>query len=306
LAQAAIDYGAALRINPTQASIWIQYGHMLKEQGHLTAAEKAYRRAIGHDERDGETHLHLGHLLIGQGRMEEAIPIFQRAYALDPASLEGRNILEALGAAMPDGADKLGEAACPLLDMDDLAPLQARDPVVSPAAETLKDKFRVAIMPYLRRMSARRPPFAVAFIHLQKTGGTTLYDMLQHAFPPDRVCPIHDDFVNLYTAQEMAEFDYFSGHLDYGSLPLIPKRPLRVISVFRRPQDRLVSIYRSHRAHSVTTKFGVNPFVRLANELSAEEFFEHPDVRHPGGFQSLSRRLRVRLPPCGESQPADA
>jgi tetratricopeptide (TPR) repeat protein len=275
--QAETDYAAALRIDPAQAPIWVQYGHVLKEQGHAARAEQAYRKAIEDDGRANETHLHLGHLLLSQNRREEAIAAFRRSHVLDPASPHSRAALEALGAAPEAGEGTEGDDK--LFDLDDLAPLQPRDPAVSPTAETPRDRFRVAVIPHLRRLSVRRPPAAVAFIHLQKTGGTTLYDILQHAFPPDRVCPIHNDFLNLYTAEEMAEFDYFSGHFDYGSLRLIPKRPLKVISVFRRPQDRLISIYRSHRSHEANSKYGVNAFVRLANALSPEEFFEHPEVR---------------------------
>ncbi|WP_131194472.1 hypothetical protein [Lichenihabitans psoromatis] len=273
--EAEADYAAALAIDAAQPAIWVQYGHVLKEQGSLAQAEDAYRSALAQEAGAAETHHHLGHLLLARHRVEDAVAAFRQACLLDPDAAQSRAMLDHLGGTVAQ------ERCCetPLRDIDDLPPLHGRDPEVAVPVETSTDRFRLAVVPRLRRLPGPRAPAAVAFIHLQKTGGTTLYDMLQHAFPPHRVCPVHDDFLNLYTADEMAEFDYFSGHFDVASLRLIPKRPLQVISVFRNPTDRLISVYRSHRSHEVTSKAGVNPFVRLANALSAEDFFEHPAVR---------------------------
>src|SRR6266702_3464880 len=35
-------YGAMLALDPSLTHIWVQYGHALKEQGRLSAAEQAY------------------------------------------------------------------------------------------------------------------------------------------------------------------------------------------------------------------------------------------------------------------------
>ena len=255
--EAEAGYAAALRIDPSQAPIWVQYGHALKEQARLAEAERAYRQALSAYPGHAETCLQLAHLLAGQGRGEEAA-IFEAA-----ASLQA-----------PEAR------AAPLRDIDDLSHPAARDPDATVSRSSVRQRLQAAALPVSRTLSSRRPAAATAFIHLQKTGGTTLYDMLQHAFPPDRVCPVHGNFLHVFSAREMAEFDYFSGHFDYAALRLIPKRPLRTVSVFRRPRDRLVSIYRSHKAHQLDRKYRVNPFVRLANALTPEEFFEHPDVRN--------------------------
>ena len=71
--EAARAYAQALAIAPALAAIWVQYGHALKEQGLLDAAESAYRTALGHmPQPDGDIHLQIGHLLKLRGMLPEA------------------------------------------------------------------------------------------------------------------------------------------------------------------------------------------------------------------------------------------
>src|SRR5438067_2175084 len=50
-------YRKVLDRNPNNPSIWVQYGHALKESGELAEAESAYRAAIARDVRAAEPHL---------------------------------------------------------------------------------------------------------------------------------------------------------------------------------------------------------------------------------------------------------
>ena len=72
----------AIRSN---AAIWVQYGHALKENGRWAEAETAYRRSLACDPSLADTHLQLGHVLKLQGRMPAAQAAYLRAFALDPA-----------------------------------------------------------------------------------------------------------------------------------------------------------------------------------------------------------------------------
>ncbi len=128
--------------------------------------------------------------------------------------------------------------------------------------------------PYLSR--ARR---AVAFIHLQKTGGMTFHALLERHFPVDRICPVRDNNLHLLPVAELGRFDLFSGHFDRASVDFIPRKRVNVVAIFRRPQARLISFYRFHKSHPPRDEFAGSIYVRLANSLSAEEFFEHPQVR---------------------------
>ena len=119
---------------------------------------------------------------------------------------------------------------------------------------------------------------ALAFVHLQKTGGTTLRSLLEQHYQQDKVCPLRFN-LHALSVSELAQFDFFSGHFDLSTLRYIPRKDSRAITIFREPRSRLISIYRFHKAHPLRDEFAKNRFVMLAHELSAEEFFEHPEVR---------------------------
>jgi tetratricopeptide (TPR) repeat protein len=82
---AARYYRDALDRKPENPPIWVQYGHVLKEAGHLAEAEKAYRTALAYDRCSSDSHVQLGHVLKTQGKTEEAQGAYLRAFALDPS-----------------------------------------------------------------------------------------------------------------------------------------------------------------------------------------------------------------------------
>ncbi len=94
---AARYYRAALRAMPEASAIWVQYGHALKETGHVVEAEEAYRQALRVGADMADTHLQLGHALKLQGRTDEAAAAYLRAAALDPALRHARRELIGLG-----------------------------------------------------------------------------------------------------------------------------------------------------------------------------------------------------------------
>ena len=82
-AEAARLYRAALDRNPSNPSIWVQYGHALKEAGDLRQSEAAYRTALLHDPASADGYLQLGHALKLQGRGGEAGAAYFRAFAIE-------------------------------------------------------------------------------------------------------------------------------------------------------------------------------------------------------------------------------
>lgn len=82
---------------PDDAGIWVQYGHALKESGHLEEAEAAYRQSIEHDPTEGDSFLQLGHALKLLGRREAAARAYAEALERDPASGHARIELLGLG-----------------------------------------------------------------------------------------------------------------------------------------------------------------------------------------------------------------
>ena len=78
-------YRRALTRDPFDAPTLVQYGHALKEAGHVSEAEVAYRRSLACDAGVADTHLQLGHVLKLQGSATAARAAYLRAFALDPA-----------------------------------------------------------------------------------------------------------------------------------------------------------------------------------------------------------------------------
>jgi len=94
---AAGYYREALQAMPSASAIWVQYGHALKESGHIAEAEGAYRRSLSLSPDAADTHLQLGHALKLQRRMGEAEAAYLRSAVLDPALRHPRDELIGLG-----------------------------------------------------------------------------------------------------------------------------------------------------------------------------------------------------------------
>jgi ADP-heptose:LPS heptosyltransferase/GT2 family glycosyltransferase/tetratricopeptide (TPR) repeat protein len=78
-------YQTALYRNPKNPPIWVQYGHVLREAGHLAEAERAYRTALTQGPANPDSRLQLGRTLKIQGKIEKAQAEFLRAIAIDPS-----------------------------------------------------------------------------------------------------------------------------------------------------------------------------------------------------------------------------
>ncbi len=120
---------------------------------------------------------------------------------------------------------------------------------------------------------------AVVFIHLQKTGGTSLRHLIGDNFLPERRCPIFEDKLHVLTLAELGRYDFFAGHFDISCLGLIPRDVVETFSIFREPRARLVSLYRFLRSHPTVDEFANDQLIPLAHALTAEQFFERPELR---------------------------
>jgi len=119
----------------------------------------------------------------------------------------------------------------------------------------------------------------LVFIHLEKTGGTSLRAMLEQHFPADRRCPVRENKLHLLSVAELGQYDFFAGHFDRGSLRFIPRNDIKTVALFREPRARLISFYRFLKSHPVGDEFAGHSLIPLAKESTIEEFFEHPETR---------------------------
>lgn len=102
--QAAKSYAKYLKRRPENAAIWIQLGHMLKEDGRYSAAADAYHRATLLTPDDAELYLHIGYLNKLSGNPRASFRAFQQSLLLNPGLMPAKREL-GLVAANPDELD---------------------------------------------------------------------------------------------------------------------------------------------------------------------------------------------------------
>lgn len=137
----------------------------------------------------------------------------------------------------------------------------------------------------------------VVFMHSPKTGGTTFHELLIGHFEENLVCPERFNGIRKHAAGELAKYRLFSGHYDLVSCHLIPGEK-RIVTFLREPVSRLISLYNFLRAHRPDVvernDWGL---ARLAADLDAEQFFQHPVARnHPYIENGMTRALVDSLP----------
>jgi hypothetical protein len=141
-----------------------------------------------------------------------------------------------------------------------------------------RDRTRRILRSEIKSPYGRIPDRVVCFIHLEKTGGTTLDAELEKRFGnPDRIGRGANRLYT-YATGEFAGVRYIGGHMDYSETEHLPYKQVFRLALFRSPVDRLVSFYRYHRAH-VPEFRAKNIFVDWAHAYTAEEFFSLAPVR---------------------------
>ncbi|HHN72818.1 MAG TPA: hypothetical protein ENK13_01885 [Thermopetrobacter sp.] len=163
------------------------------------------------------------------------------------------------------------------------------------------DEFRFKLTAFRRTMAARPREFERTrriFMHVPKTGGTTLHAVFSRHFPPARTCPERWNGLYGYTLEELLRYEYYSGHFDYYACLMIPARRRRIVTILRNPVDRLLSLYHFQRAHreEIIERDRLD-LARLANRYDLEDFFRADEVRrHPSIDNTYVRTLTGRIP----------
>ncbi len=117
----------------------------------------------------------------------------------------------------------------------------------------------------------------LVFLHIQKTGGTSLQYIFKDSFGEQAIYQEHDDSLHLYSPSELSNYAAFLGHFNYDSLIFIPRKSLELITFVRKPKERLISLYHFLRAHDLS-KIIDNPGAALANELAIDLFFQNTSI----------------------------
>ena|ERR1700722_2695752 len=86
-------------------------------------------------------------------------------------------------------------------------------------------------------------------------------------------------WISLNPCTRAGRYDFFSGHFDISATRFIPRDDIETVALFREPRARLISFYRFLRSHPLGDEFAGDQLIPLAHELTAEEFFENPQLR---------------------------
>lgn len=136
----------------------------------------------------------------------------------------------------------------------------------------------------------------LVFVHIARSGGTTLTNLLDTHFANDRILKAHlvhkeGDQVKGIAGHsgrattepgDLAKYRLITGHINFGDLDGIVADPV-YITMLRDPVERVVSLYsywRSHKAEYIDKHDLRGP--RLAKDLSLRDFIDSdlPEARH--------------------------
>lgn len=132
----------------------------------------------------------------------------------------------------------------------------------------------------------------IVFLHIPKTAGTSVHEMLKQHFDEKQICPERFRGLAKYSIDELKKFDLFSGHFIMPHVDKIPGEKF-VFTILREPAERILSLYYFWRRHE--PEVAVNN--RLAGPLAANamllpEFLraEH-DISRGAIFNEMARVL---------------
>ena len=108
LPDAIASYEAAVRAEPADAQLWNNLGNAYRRAGRRSEAYAALVRAVRVEPRLAYPHKSLGVFLIGEGRLDAALPELETAHAILPADVE---VLGMIGAIHAEHGDRAAAAA---------------------------------------------------------------------------------------------------------------------------------------------------------------------------------------------------
>ena len=121
----------------------------------------------------------------------------------------------------------------------------------------------------------------LVFQHFPKTAGTTVHHCLAALFDPEEVCPERFSNFAYWPTEALQGFRFFSAHTTARDIRFIPK-PIKVVSFFRQPVERCISLYEYWRSLPLEDNGPLQP--RFVRRYSPRDFFSRPEIERRQSF----------------------
>jgi hypothetical protein len=147
-------------------------------------------------------------------------------------------------------------------------------------SRTTVNSFNPAVRVWLRSQfepeTADFPAPRLAFLHLARTGGTSLSDLFARWYGPDQSrVHLFVDEVALTPVPVLANLRIIAGHLPFAGLSLIPG-PFLTMTVLRDPFERTLSHF-----------YNLKRYAPLYQDATLEQFVFNEEEFHSGNYQAL-------------------
>lgn len=130
---------------------------------------------------------------------------------------------------------------------------------------------------------------SLVFQHIPKCGGTSLHELLQVHFPPEKICPERFNELIFYPQSQLENFCFYSGHYDRNNVQFVPGKT-KIFTLLRNPADRIVSLYRFWRAHKPEAMTEHHLAASVARNKCLLEFLRHRDDAVPQNINNYMVR----------------
>ena len=94
LREAAAQFGKVIEVQPSNVDAHLNLGNVFGELGDLRKAEAAYRNALRFGPLNVDACFSLGYTIVKQGKLDEAAQLFSKALLIDPKCERAREALE--------------------------------------------------------------------------------------------------------------------------------------------------------------------------------------------------------------------
>lgn len=136
------------------------------------------------------------------------------------------------------------------------------------------------------------------FLHIPKTAGTSLNNLIKSQFPKEKVYPYatyHQVYTN--TKLNLDNFDIIAGHFTHSYIQNMI-RPVKIITMLRNPLSRVISAY-NHFMREPVHNYEFNKFKKCPIKDAINMYpwlFSDQQTKHLGWSENVLKMPRYKIP----------